>query len=185
MSMDDAALTGSVSGQDGTEDQVVKPGRVVIMDYVVRLVTGKIVDSSEKTGSPASFICGSGSFPKPVEEGIVGMSAGDSRSITVHPFYAYGLYDPGKQVLVASERISGQIEAGKIIKVPDQLGITRPAVIREVWNGAIMVDFNHPLAGQVLKFEVTIRQVTPASSTHEVVEGQEVPGSAAGTISAA
>jgi len=144
--------------------KAVESGCVVIMDYVVRLVTGKVVDSSEKSGGPASFVCGSGSFPRPVEEGIVGLAPGESKIITVHPFYAYGLYDPRKQMLVASERISGPVETGKVIKVPDELGITRPAVIRDVWKGAIMVDFNHPLAGQVLKFEVSIREVRPAPS---------------------
>ncbi len=139
--------------------KVVEPGCIVIMDYVVRLSTGKVVDSSEKSGGPASFVCGKGRFPRPVEDGIVGMAPGESRTITVHPYFAYGLYDPKKQMLVASERISGPIEAGKVIKVPDELGITRPAVIRDVWKGAIMVDFNHPLAGQVLKFEVSIREV--------------------------
>ena len=159
---------GSNTFSPGPSQQVqpgkkaVESGCVVIMDYVVRLMTGKVVDSSEKSGGPASFVCGNGSFPRPVEEGIVGLAPGDSKVITVHPFYAYGLYDPKKQMLVASERIAGPVETGKVIKVPDELGITRPAVIRDVWKGAIMVDFNHPLAGQVLKFEVSIREVRPA-----------------------
>ncbi len=137
----------------------VEPGCTVVMDYVVRLLTGKVVDSSAKSGGPASFVCGNGDFPRPVEDGIIGLSPGDSKIITVHPFFAYGLYDPKKLLLVAAERITGAIEHGKVIKVPDQLGITRPAVVRDIWPGAIMVDFNHPLAGQVLKFEVTIREV--------------------------
>ena len=137
----------------------VEYGCKVVMDFVVRLLTGKVVDSSEKSGGPASFVCGKGNFPKPVEEGIIGLSPGDSKTITVHPFFAYGLYDPKKLLLVATERITGAIEPGKVIKVPDHLGITRPAVVRDIWPGAIMVDFNHPLAGQVLKFEVTIREV--------------------------
>ena len=140
---------------------VVQKGCRVIMDFVVRLVSGKVVDSSEKSGGPASFICGKGDFPKPVEEGIIGLAPGDVKTITVHPYYAYGLYDPKKQMLVAVERISGPVEQGKIVKVPDQLGITRPAIVRDIWPGAIMVDFNHPLAGQVLKFEVVIREIRP------------------------
>ncbi len=138
--------------------QVVEKGCVVVVDFVVRLMTGKVVDSSEKSG-PASFVCGKGDFPKPVEEGIIGLKPGDVKTITVHPFFAYGLYDPKKLALVAAERITGPIELGKVIKVPDELGITRPAVIRDIWSGAIMVDFNHPLAGQALNFEITIREV--------------------------
>jgi len=153
-----------------SETRIVEDGRLVVMDYVARLVTGKVVDSSEKSGGPARFVCGKGHFPKPVEDGIKGLSPGDSRIITVHPFYAYGLYDPKKQMLVAAERISGPVETGKVIKVPDELGITRPAVIREIWKGAIMVDFNHPLAGQTLKFEISIREVLPV-----VQEESEIP----------
>ncbi len=138
---------------------VVQRGCRVVMDFVVRLVSGKVVDSSEKSGGPASFVCGKGDFPKPVEEGIIGLSPGEVKTITVHPFYAYGLYDPKKQMLVAMERIPQPVEQGKVVKVPDQLGITRPAVVRDIWPGAIMVDFNHPLAGQALKFEVVIREV--------------------------
>jgi len=146
---------------------VVERGCRVIMDFVVRLVSGKVVDSSEKGGGPASFVCGKGDFPKPVEEGIIGLAPGDMKTITVHPYYAYGLYDPKKQMLVAIERISGPVEQGKVVKVPDQLGITRPAIVRDIWPGAIMVDFNHPLAGQVLKFEVMIREVRPNEDDRE------------------
>lgn len=144
--------------------QFVEDGCIVTMDYVVSLVTGKVIDSSEKSGRPASFICGKGNFPKPVEEGILGLAPGESKIIKVHPFYAYGLYDPKKQLLIASERISVPVDEGKVIKVPDELGITRPAVIRDIWKGAIMVDFNHPLAGQILTFEVSIRRIQAAPS---------------------
>jgi len=140
----------------------VRPGLLVIMDYVVRLKSGKVVDSSEKSGGPARFVCGHGIFPKPVEEGIIGLAPGDETIIKVHPFYGYGMYDPKKQVLVAAERISGPLEPGKVIKAPDEFGIKRPAVVRTIFNGAILVDFNHPLAGQTLHFEIFIRQVLPA-----------------------
>ncbi len=174
MSIQEQPVEGSSreqARQDGT--RVVQVGCLVVMDYVVRLATGKVVDSSEKGGGPARFICGKGNFPRPVEEGIQGMVPGESKTITVHPYFGYGLYDPKKQMLVASERVTGPIEAGKVIKVPDELGITRPAVIREVWKGAIMVDFNHPLAGQVLKFEVSIRQVLEASDQEDAPASEE------------
>ncbi len=160
------------NGQVQTAQRIVQKGSRVIMDFVVKLATGKVVDSSEKGGGPASFICGQGDFPKPVEEAIVGMAPGDIKTITVHPFYGYGLYDPRKQMLVAIERIPGPVEQGKVVKVPDALGITRPAVVRDVWPGAIMVDFNHPLAGQVLKFEVVIRDVLPGEDKEEEADKQ-------------
>ncbi len=137
----------------------VEKGKLVAIDYEVRLKTGKVVDSSEKSGGPAVFVCGQGDFPKPVEEGIVGMAPGESRLIAVPPEYTYGLYDPKKVRLVASERITDQVEVGKVVKAPDEFGLRRPAIIRAVWQGAILLDFNHPLAGHVLHFEVVIREV--------------------------
>ncbi len=142
--------------------QRVEWGKMVVIEYQVRLTSGKVVDSSEKAGGPVSFICGSGDFPKPVEEGVVGMSPGERRIIPVPPHFTYGVYDPKKVTLVAVERVSGEIETGKVVKAPDEFGLKRPALIRAIWEGALMLDFNHPLAGKMLHFEVHIKDVRPA-----------------------
>ncbi len=142
----------------------VEWGKVVVMEYRVRLSSGKIVDSSEKAGGPASFVCGSGEFPKPVEEGLIGLAPGEKKVIRVPPDFTYGPYDPKKVTLVAQERLLGEtIETGKVVKVPDELGLKRPAIIRAIWEGAIMLDFNHPLAGKILHFEISIRDVRSMS----------------------
>ncbi len=157
----------------------VEKGKLVAIDYEVRLKTGKVVDSSEKSGGPAVFICGQGDFPTPVEEGIIGMAPGESRVIVVPPEYTYGLYDPKKVRLVASERITEQVEIGKVVKAPDEFGLKRPAIIRSVWHGAILLDFNHPLAGQVLHFEVMIREVRhPEHSSGAKEESSASPAEA-------
>ena len=139
----------------------IEKGHWVVMEYEVRLKTGKVVDSSEKAGGPAAFVCGNGDFPSPVEEGIIGLRPGDTKLIMVQPEFTYGPYDPKKVCLVASERIRDSVETGKVVRAPDEFGIKRPAVVRAVWEGAIMLDFNHPLAGQTLHFEVFIKEVRP------------------------
>ncbi len=139
----------------------VKRGCLVVMDYEVRLLSGKVVDSSQKTGAPARFVCGQGLFPKPVEEEIIGLKIGEKKIIEVHPKYTYGDYDPKKILLVAQERFSGELEIGKVAHVPDEFGIRRPAIVLKVWEGAVLVDFNHPLAGKPLKFEILIRDIQP------------------------
>ncbi len=155
------------TGNADTGKMKAAPGMVVLMEYKVRLATGKVVDSSEKSGGPVAIICGKGDFPPPVEEAIVGLGPGDQRVVTVPPEYAYGVYDPKKQVLVASERISGEVDVGKVIKAPDEFGIKRPAIVRSIMDGALMVDFNHPLSGQILKFEILIKDVQPAPEGDE------------------
>ncbi len=144
--------------KNGDKALTIRPGILVIMDYRVRLKSGKVVDSSEKSGGPVRFVCGQGYFPPPVEEAIMGMAPGDEKIVRVEPAYAYGKYDPRKQLLVAMERVSGTIEPGKIIKALDEFGIRRPAVVRNIFDGALLVDFNHPLAGRTLYFEILIRE---------------------------
>ncbi len=137
----------------------VEHGRLVEMEYQVRLSTGKVVDSSEKTGGPVTFVCGKGNFPKPVEENIVGLAPGERKVIFVPPNYTYGRYDPGKVSLVAIERISGEVEVGKVVKAPDEFGLRQPAIVKSIWESAMMLDFNHPLAGKTLHFEVFVKDV--------------------------
>lgn len=137
----------------------VEQGRLVEMEYQVRLPSGKIVDSSEKTGGPVTFVCGKGNFPKPVEENIVGLAPGEKKVIFVPPGYTYGRYDPGKVSLVAIERVSGEVEVGKVVKAPDEFGLRRPALVKSILASATMLDFNHPLAGKTLHFEVFVKNV--------------------------
>ncbi len=156
----------SLNADDKRNDTEVTDGCLVTLDYEVKLPSGKLVDSSAKTGGPARIICGQGQFPRPVEEQIVGLKVGDRRVIDVSPEYTYGYYDLKKVVLVARERISGDIELGKVSNAPDDFGIRRPAVVLQVWEGAVLVDFNHPLAGKLIKFEVVIRDIKPADHTN-------------------
>ena len=154
----------------------VEKGKLVVIDYQVRLPSGKVVDSSEKGGGPVAFVCGSGDFPKPVEEGIVGLAPGERRVIPVPPSFTYGDYDPKKVCLVATERISGDMEMGKVVKAPDEFGIVKPALVRAIWEGALLLDFNHPMAGKVLHFEIVIRDVRDQSPQDELNGHQDQTG---------
>ena len=145
----------------------VEHGKLVTIEYEVRLSSGEVVDSSKKSGKAAAFVCGKGNFPKPVEEGIVGLAPGEKKIISVPPKYTYGYYDPTKVTLVAIERVSGKAEVGKVVKAPDEFGLRRLALVRSIWEGAMMVDFNHPLAGKSLDFEVIIKDVRLTTATEK------------------
>ena len=137
----------------------------------VGLVTiGQVVDSSEKSGGSVTFVCGEGDFPAPVEEGVVGLALGERKVIVVPSVYTYGHYDPRQVVLVAQERMVGELEVGKVTNAPDEFGIRRAAIVRSVWEGAILVDFNHPLAGKELHFEVVVREIRRALPAQDEAE---------------
>ena len=143
----------------------VEYGSVVVIEYRVRLATGQMVDSSEKSGGPVKFLCGHGDFPRPVEDGLIGLAPGEGKVIAVPPLFGYGYYDPKKVSLVAIERIFEEVETGKVIKAPDEFGIRRTALVRSVWQGAVLVDFNHPLAGKTLYFEIKVKDVSHPDMT--------------------
>lgn len=142
-------------------------GFEVVIEYQVRLKNGQLVDSSEKAGGLVRFICGHGDFPRPVEEGIVGLKPGDRKVIPVPPQYTYGHYNPKQVVLVAAERIYEEIAIGKMVKAPDEFGLKRPALIKKFWEGVVLLDFNHPLAGQTMFFEINIRDINPNPAKKE------------------
>jgi FKBP-type peptidyl-prolyl cis-trans isomerase 2 len=156
--------------------QRVEYGRLIVIEYEVRLPTGKVVDSSMESGGRAAFVCGRGDFPRPVEEGVVGLCVGQKKVIIVPPEYTYGFYDPKKVSLVAVERITEEIEVGKVVRAPDEFGLRRPALVKSVWKGALMLDFNHPLAGKTLHFEVVVKDVRQAPAGEELSERRSASG---------
>ncbi|MDA8162256.1 MAG: FKBP-type peptidyl-prolyl cis-trans isomerase [Desulfobacteraceae bacterium] len=134
-------------------------GKIVVVEYRVRLSSGQVVDSSHKAGGPLKFLYGQGGFPPPVESGIIGLMPGDIKTIIVPPIFGYGVYSQKKVRLISIERISEEIEIGRTIKAPDEFGLRRPAIVRSIWQGAVLADFNHPLAGKSLYFEIEIKDV--------------------------
>ncbi len=60
---------------------------------------------------------------------------------------------------MAVERVTGEVEIGKVVKAPDEFGLRRPAMVKSIWESAMMLDFNHPLAGKTLHFEVFVKDV--------------------------
>jgi len=62
----------------------IQPG-LVFMAYQVRPPSGTVVDSSEQSGGAVALVCGQGHFPRPVEEGVIGLRAGGEKLIPIAP----------------------------------------------------------------------------------------------------
>ncbi|MBA2849255.1 peptidylprolyl isomerase [Thermosulfuriphilus ammonigenes] len=134
------------------ETKIIAKGAKVTISYRV-LAAGKVVDVSK---SPVSFICGEGQFMPYVEEALIGAKVGETRHIVVPPQYHYGPYDPLKLVAISRERLPQGANPGEVVRLVDEFWVLRPALIREINEGYAFVDFNHPLAGKELQFEVEI-----------------------------
>lgn len=156
------------------EPEMVSDNLVVSLDYTLT-VDGELLDSSEDSG-PIEFIQGRGEIVQGLEDGISGMRLNEKREVIVDAANGYGEIDPEAVVDVPAEDFPEGIplEAGISLQVSDDHGQVMDATILEVNGDTVKLDFNHPLAGKQLVFNVTItglRDATEEELEHEHVHG--------------
>ena len=156
--------------------QLVADDIVVIMEYTLT-VDGEIVDSSEEDG-PIEFLHGYGNIISGLEAHLVGLAIGESLQVTVAAKDSYGEFDPEQVVDVPLDEFPEEIcvEPGVELEMKDEDGDMLFARIVSVGKSRAKLDFNHPLAGKELTFDVTIvglRLPTPEELDHGHVHGSE------------
>jgi FKBP-type peptidyl-prolyl cis-trans isomerase SlyD len=149
---------------------------VVTMDYALT-VDGEIVDSSEEDG-PIQFLQGHGNIIPGLEAHLGGLGMGESLQVTVAAKDAYGEFDPNQIVDIPLDEFPEEIcvEPGVELEMKDQDDNLLFARIVSVGKSRAKLDFNHPLAGKELTFNVTIvslRQPTTEELEHGHVHGSE------------
>jgi FKBP-type peptidyl-prolyl cis-trans isomerase SlyD len=146
----------------------VQDGQVVSMDYSLH-IDGELVDSSAEQ-EPLEFLQGAGNIIPGLEEALYGMAIGENKKVTVAPADGYGELDPEAYMDVPRDDFPAEIplEKGTEIQVTDQTGNPLFARIDSVSTEAVKLDFNHPLAGKTLNFDVTI--VALREATEEEME---------------
>ncbi|MCA1813098.1 MAG: peptidylprolyl isomerase [Halobacteriales archaeon] len=147
--------------------QPVEQGDLVRVHYTGRLEDDSVFDSSEGR-EPLSFEAGAGDVIKGFDEGVMGMRPGQSKRVVIAPEDGYG---PWRQELLTQvERAwAGDqvVLPGMMVQVqgPDSEGEDdlMEGVVTEVGDESITLDFNHPLAGKILTFDITVVEVEPGA----------------------
>lgn len=142
---------------------------VVSIDYTLT-VDGEIVDSTEGD-EPLQFLQGHQNIIPGLERELAGMKIGDKKQVLVQPTEAYGEIDPDNVVDVPRDEFPAEIplEPGTELEVKNADGEVLSATIAQVDKDIVKLDFNHPLAGKLLTFDVTIvelRQATDEELAH-------------------
>lgn len=152
-----------------------KPGKVaddvvVSIDYTLT-VEGEVVDSTEGE-EPLEFLHGHQNIIPGLERELSGMKIGDSKKVVVPPGEAYGEVDPENVVDVPRSEFPTEIplEEGTELEVKNADGEVLSATIAEVNGDTVKLDFNHPLAGKELTFDVTISDLR-AATEEELAHG--------------
>lgn len=154
----------------------VKDDHVVSLDYVLRLENDQVIDQSSE-GEPLEFLQGHSQIIPGLEEALYGMEVGEEKDVVVTPTDAYGEYDPeGFEVMPRGAFPDDmELQQGLRLLVRDQnTGRPFEVTVSEVREDNVVLDFNHPLAGQTLHFHVQIADLRPA--TEEELEHGHVHG---------
>ena len=129
---------------------------VVSMEYTLQ-VDGEEIDSS-KGQDPLQFLVGYGNIISGLEREMMGMKVGDSKDVVIQPEDAYGEYDDEAFMDVPRGQFPQdmQVEEGLELSVRDDEGQSRYARIDTVEGDTVTLNFNHPLAGDELHFNVKV-----------------------------
>ena len=157
-----------------SDDLKVQDGQVVSMDYTLR-VDGEILDSSAGR-EPLEFLQGAGNIIPGLEQELYGMAVGESKNVIVQPEDGYGVIDPDAFVDVPRSEFPANIplEIGTELQVTDEHGHPMNARIDQVTDDDVRLDFNHPLAGKELNFDmkiVALRAATGEETDHGHAHG--------------
>jgi len=141
------------------EATVASEGKTVKLEYTLT-VDGKEADSSKGRG-PMEFKTGSGQVLPGFEKAVMGMKVGEKKSFKLAPGDAYGPVEPQGIQNVPKNQLPPEItpKAGMILTAQGKDGQSMPVKIVEVKDDVIVMDFNHPLAGKTLNFDVEIIEI--------------------------
>jgi len=138
---------------------VIENGKIVKIHYTL-IVEGNVLESSEESG-PLEYEHGRGQIIPGLENALEGLSEGDTREVDIGPDDAYGPLNLELVVQIPRDQIQdGFIETGTVLRGKDSGGKTMQGIVREVNEENVTVDFNHPLAGKELHFDIEVIEIS-------------------------
>jgi len=154
-----ALLVFALPAQSQQEAPVIEEGRTVSIEYTLTLDDGSTADTNVG-GEPLVFEQGRQQILPALELELAGLSVDDTVEVTLPPDKGYGEVDPELFREVEPSMVPEQArEEGTQLVAEDQQGNKQLIQVREVRDESIVLDFNHPLAGETLHFAVKVVSV--------------------------
>lgn len=132
---------------------MIEEGKTVGFEYTLSLEDGSVVQSNAG-GEPLSYVHGQGQILPALEQALEGLGVDEEKTVTLSAEEGYGDVNPEAFQEVPAERVPEEArEVGVRLGVQGYKG---PVRVHEVKPEAVVLDFNHPLAGQALTFDVRV-----------------------------
>ncbi|MDC0253816.1 peptidylprolyl isomerase [Bacteriovoracales bacterium] len=150
--------------------ETIVDGHVVEMNYTLINSKGDVIDSSSGK-APLAFIQGKGDIVPGLEKEMAGKKVGDSFKVTISPEEAYGTRNEGMVQSVAKEQFgpeASNVEVGMQFQLEGSNGQTLLVTAIKVEENEVILDGNHPLAGETLSFDIEV--VSLRDATKEELE---------------
>lgn len=140
---------------------MIQQGSKVELHFVLKLSDGSIAESTYNYPKPAQLVMGDGSLSEGFEQCLLGLKPGDKSQFELSSDQAFGQSNPDNIQHFERSKFGedAPAEEGNIIAFAQPNGSEIPGIVRAVTGDSVTVDFNHPLAGQNVIFEVEILAV--------------------------
>lgn len=150
--------------QDGASLMSVSDGKTISIEYTLTLEDKKVMDSNVG-GKPLDFTQGAHQIIPGLETALKGMKVGESKQVTVAPEQGYGPINPQAFQEVPIDKIPEEArKVGQQLRGKDAQGQMVQARVSEVNEQMVVLDYNHPLAGKPLFFDVKILNIQAPSA---------------------
>jgi FKBP-type peptidyl-prolyl cis-trans isomerase SlyD len=155
--------TGAFAAEKSKENNVVKDGTVVSLEYTLSGDDGKAIETN-KGKDPLKYTQGSHQIVPGLEKGLAGMKVGEERRVKVKPEEGYGPVDPKGFQEFPKEKIPSEgLKVGAVLMAKGPQGQQVPVRVHEIKDKTVVLDLNHPMAGKTLVFDVKVLDVQPAT----------------------
>lgn len=143
---------------------MIEKGSVVSFEYTLSDDNGEVIESNKGKG-PITYTHGQREIIPGLEKGLSGMEVDEEKNIRVQPEEAYGPVDPkGIKEVPKTDIPAEGLKVGTALSARDPKGEDHIIRVRDVKTETVVLDFNHPLAGKTLNFNIKVLGIQPRGS---------------------
>ena len=152
-------LSTRLIGETAETEAQIREGSQVSLEYTLSDEAGTVIESN-KGKQPMSYIHGKSQIIPGLEKELSGMKVGEEKKIQVKPEDGYGPVNPDAFQEVPKDKLPPEaLKVGTMLMAQGPRGQGIPVRVHEIKDTTVIMDFNHPMAGKTLSFDVKIYEI--------------------------